>query len=363
MKTGKDLRSLADEIVRQQASKKDYIVPTQALTVVADPNEGIRLKMGETLTVGINDLAHRQIGERLGIPSKYADRMRHEAPELLAENINTWFQRNPTKNMVRTLDGNARAFLSERFRPLDNEAVAEAVLPVLLERNLQVLSCEITERRLYIKAVDVEINRQVPKGGNRMGDGSHVIFDCCSPGIVISNSEVGLGPLSVETSVWTKACTNLAIFKQHSMRKTHVGGKNTVLGEDLYELLTDKTRALTDAATWAQVKDVVAGAFDLAKFDARIKQITDMSTQIIEGDVPKVVEVVAKRFDLQDGERASILKHLISGGDLTRYGVYNAITRTAEDLQSYDRATDFERLGGEIIELGANDWEEIAKAA
>lgn len=41
----------------------------------------------------------------------------------------------------------------------------------------------------------------------------------------------------------------------------------------------------------------------------------------------------------------------------------NAFTRTAEDLADYDRATDFERIGGQIIELPANDWKRIAEAA
>ena len=34
--------------------------------------------------------------------------------------------------MVRTLDGKARAFLSDRYHRIDNEQIAEAVLPVLL---------------------------------------------------------------------------------------------------------------------------------------------------------------------------------------------------------------------------------------
>jgi len=34
-----------------------------------------------------------------------------------------------------------------------------------------------------------------------------------------------------------------------------------------------------------------------------------------------------------------------------------------EDVESYDRATDFERMGGQLIELPANDWRRIAEAA
>ena len=38
----------------------------------------------------------------------------------------------------------------------------------------------------------------------------------------------------------------------------------------------------------------------------------------------------------------------------------NAITRTSQDLDDYDRATDLERLGGQIIELEQKDWAVIA---
>jgi len=54
---------------------------------------------------------------------------------------------------------------------------------------------------------------------------------------------------------------------------------------------------------------------------------------------------------------------LITGGALTRWGLVNALTRTAEDVETYDRATDFERFGGQVIELPRRDWERIALAA
>ena len=58
-----------------------------------------------------------------------------------------------------------------------------------------------------------------------------------------------------------------------------------------------------------------------------------------------------------------MLRHLIEGGDLTRYGLFNAITRAAADLDSYDRATEFERFGGQVVELPKRDWEEVQRLA
>lgn len=357
MKTGKTLHELALEIERQQASKRDFVVNSKALALTAD---GDKLAFGQEM-VGVNNLAHRQIAEYTGIPAKYYDRMKEQEPALLANNVNKWLQRDPAPRLVRTLDGKARAFLSDKYRPLENADLAEAALPALLDLQVQIVSCEITETRLYIKAVDDRIQRDIPKGA-KMGDGSHHIFDTVSPGIVISNSEVGLGMLSVQTSIWTKACTNLAIFAERSIRKTHVGARHEI-ADGLVHLLSDQTRRLTDAALWAQVRDVVKGAFNELRFNEIADQLAGAAQDTIEGDVVKAVDFAAKKYGVNETERNSILKNLIAGGDLSRYGLSAAVTRAAEDLGDYDRATEFERVGGQIIELPKNEWKEIALAA
>jgi hypothetical protein len=63
-----------------------------------------------------------------------------------------------------------------------------------------------------------------------------------------------------------------------------------------------------------------------------------------------------------------VLSHLIQGGDLSRWGLANAITRQSQDEESYDMATQLEVDGGSVIELPSKDWQSIlakpvAKAA
>ena len=59
-----------------------------------------------------------------------------------------------------------------------------------------------------------------------------------------------------------------------------------------------------------------------------------------------------------------MLQHLIAGGDLSQYGAAaNAVTRLAHDAESYDRAFELEGLGGQVIDLAANDWQQVAQAA
>ena len=126
-------------------------------------------------------------------------------------------------------------------------------------------------------------------------------------------------------------------------------------------MLSETTQKVTDAALWLQVQDVVRAALDRVRFDALTSGMADAAKQPITGDVEKVVDVTAAHFKFDNAERGSVLRHLIAGGDLTRYGMMNAITRTAEDATEYDRATEVERLGIDLVELPPNTWKRIAE--
>lgn len=367
MKTGKDIRELANEIYRQQNAKRDFVAPTEKASVVAEfaataehEEELRRVKIDladKSFTVG--DVAHTQIREHTGIPAAYYDKLRREAPDLYCQNVNHWFTHDSKPRMFRTLDGRLRAFLSDRFNiSLENGDLAEAAIPALIDGQVEIISCEITEKRLYIKAVDKRINLDIPFG-HKLGDGSHKFFDTCSPAIIISNSEVGLGRLSVETALWTHMCTNLAIAKQRSLARHHIGARHEIAGDDIREMLSDDTKKKTDIATLAQIGDVVKGAFDKAKFASLVDKVRVMADDEIKKPL-EVVELTARRFSLNDTEKGSVLEHLIKGADLSRYGLFNAITRASADVESYDRATEMERMGGEIIDLPASEWKEIA---
>lgn len=363
MKTGKTLEEMAKELTRQKDAKRDFIAPTAELEVMAidantlpppQPHEGenehaYSLKINGHGTFGIADTAHEQLAQRLGIPQKYYERMKVTAPALLEQNANYWFKKEPEKRLVRTLDGNARAFLSNRYRPLDNAELAEAVLPTLVEAGCTVESSELTERRFYIKAVTERLTFEVKKG------------DIVQAGLVISNSEIGLGSVKVEPLIYRLSCLNGMISVDASLRKYHVG-RGGDAGDLAEEFFRNETRQADDRAFWLKVRDVVNGAFRRDVFERIVARLQIATGLAIPADPVKVVEVVQQKFQLQDAERSGILTHLIKGGDLTQYGLVNAITRTSQDVKDYDRATDLERLGGQVLELPKSDWQAIANA-
>ena len=58
-------------------------------------------------------------------------------------------------------------------------------------------------------------------------------------------------------------------------------------------------------------------------------------------------------------EQDGILNYLIQGGDLSQYGLSNAITRASQDVESYDRATALEGIGWQVATMPIQQWKEI----
>ena len=350
MKTGKTLTQLATEIERQVKSKRDFVADTRQLKLVTDEQDNFGMMINSHGRFGMTEIAHEQVAGRLGIPQKYYDRMRKESPYLLLENANHWLRSVPEKRLVRTLDGNARAFLSDRYRPLDNFELAENVLPKLQKAGCRVESCELTERRMYIKAVTERVTGEVKKG------------DVVQAGIVISNSEIGCGSVRIEPMLLRLVCMNGAIINDTAMRKYHVGRGNGDDFEGVEEFFRDSTRQAADKAFWMKVRDVVDATLDQVMFSRMLERMKDATANAIapKADIPQVVERMAQRLNLNENEGKGVLNHLIMGGDLSQYGLFNAVTRTAQDIESYDRATDLERAGWQVIELSRHDWDSIA---
>jgi len=346
MKQGKTLQELAQEIERQVNAKRDFIADTQKIEMT--PNR-LELKLNEEY-FKVNENAHDQIAGRLKIPRPYYDKMKTEAPELLAKNVNHWFQNNPEKRMIRTLDGSARAFLSERYRALDNYDLLNSALPIIAENQCQPISTEVTENRLYLKALFPKMEAEVKKG------------DIVQAGMVISNSEVGAGSLRVEPLIYRLVCTN-GMISNTSLRKYHVGRGAGNSFEDIQEVLSDDTKFQSDKAFWMQVQDVIRSVFNRDLFLGQVEKLKEAAEIKIESNnIPEIIEKTVKTFNLTQGTGSSILRHLIEGGDLSKWGLANAVTRTANDEENYDQATNLERLGGKIIELSPKDWKIIVNA-
>ena len=167
MKSGVSLQQMLTEVKRQSESKEDYLIAPSRLRMESYGKEMFLHLSDDSGTeliepMTITGIAHRQIGTHLRIPAAYYDRMREERPDLLAYNANTWFKQESSQRMLRTLDGSARAYLSNRYRRIDNIDIAGVTLPILGGLpDIRFESCQITESRMYIKAVNPRLQAEV----------------------------------------------------------------------------------------------------------------------------------------------------------------------------------------------------------
>jgi len=347
MLKGKTLTELAREVERQADSKVDLLARTDALSVNIGAGTP-HLNVGES-SFGVTEVAHGQLAEYTGVPKPYYDRLRASAPALYQENVNHWLGEKNDRRLVRTLDGDARALLSPSYRALDNYDLLEAVLPASLDAGLELRSSQVTDRRLYLQLVSPRITGEVKKG------------DVVQAGLVVSNSEVGAGALSIEWLIYRLVCLNGLIVGQ-ALRKAHAG-RAADLSDEVQRYYQDSTRRLDDAAFFSKVRDTVSGLLTQQAFDEHLAKLQDATERKIEGDPVVAVEKLQRRLGLNEGERGGLLRHLIEGGDLSAWGVTNAVTSLAHESSSYDRSIELQRAGSAVIELKRSEWREIAASA
>jgi len=371
MKQGMQLQDFAREVQRQADVKRDFKAPSSRLRVqTLDPMayrqspDGFQMKFALAVGDGANNqgvfpmrrLMHQQVAERTKIRWEYYERMMEEGPELVPENVNYWFQHQDETRLVRTLDGQARAYLGDKYRPLDNYDLFKAVAPVLMgeqARGMRIESIQITETRFFIKAFTSRLTAAVK------------LNDVVQAGVVITNSEVGHSQISIEPAFYRLVCYNGMIRPDSSLKRRHVG-RGVGDMEGVEEFFTDATRRADDNAFWRKVVDVVRGSFDEANFQKFIEKMRAAAdNQIPKGgaSLQEVQEVVQSKYGFTDTEGDSILKNLIQGGDLSQWGLAQAITAVANDESvSYERSVDLERAGGQVIELSQRDWQELVAA-
>ena len=254
MREGITLAALAAEIRRQAQSKEDFILDTRHLAL-ADSGDRPMLNIAGHGTLPVQLNAHRQVGDRLKIPAAYYDRLLADAPDLLVQNVNHWLRQTPETRMVRTLDGEVRAYLSDRYRPLEHCDLAEAVLPALADAGAVVHSCQVTPPRL------------VHQGGDRVSTGDHPPTRRSQrAGLprrdgVPRDRSLQLRGSGAEPCRFSPRSTPSSAPTWRFGPNTPCGGSTWApsLANDSDQVsryLSDETRRLSDAALWSQVRDI-----------------------------------------------------------------------------------------------------------
>lgn len=359
---GMHFQKVCDEVARQAAASRDVIVPWPQLSYATGdvPGGGLLTIHGDgpravPQTYEVTRYSRGQLADALKIPRTYFEMCRAEQPDLLDRNVNTWLRaKSGEKQMVRCLDGKARAVLSAKYRRIDNWEVMRYLIPMIEQLNeqtpLRFAAINLSEQKLYIKLLAPSIQCEVAPG------------DVIQTGVVISNSEIGAGCLWVAPLVLRLVCANGLIVPDATFKKYHVGRAAMHIDENV---LTEETLRAENHALLLTLRDVIRECFTLAKLKEHASRMTKLlGMPIMGGDPVASVEVLANRFLLSQQERTGIVRELLQGPHLSAFGLLNAVTAFAhKGDHDFDRAVELELIGGEMMSMSDEHWKPMLAGA
>lgn len=301
-----------------------------------------------------NSHAHEQLGGKLQIPRTYYKRMLNEAPELLSTNVNNWLESKPEQRMVRTMRTNGggpamsfvRGFLSNRYRRLDALEIGEAILPSLADpsNGWEMRECGVTDVRVHIEAVYPNLTEEITVG------------DAVALGVKISTSDVGSGAFSVQLGVLRLVCANLMVVPDYSKRQIHLGGAQ----DELVELLSDRTLRAEDDLLISKMRDVVLNMADSENFSKLVGNIKQAAGAEL-ADPIAATQLLTRNAGLKEFELNAVQGELVRSGNPTMWGLTNALTATAREMD-FERKAGLEAFAGSLInDLGG--WKQYIDAA
>lgn len=350
MKKGMSLEALANEVYRQRKINTDLLVNTANISIIGD-QPTLCIRDSETdffQSATITDWTHQQIAESLGIPVAYYRRMMGKSMPLLNTNVNHWLQTQPTDRMVR-LQGaaheiKARAWLSPRFRRLDNWDLAETVLPIINDHCMEVVSCNVSESFMHIKALFFDLAADLAEVG-----------DTVRAGIAIRNSEIGKSRLVIAPLMERLVCKNGMVFDDYATKQVHLG-KRIERDDPIAELYSDETINADDRAFWLKVRDTVKAALNPERFVALVEQVK--ATQEVGIPVRHLegVRNITSKIRINNDDQESILDRLINHEGLSQFGLAQAISAEANIIDEYDSASQLEVEAGRLLTMTPNQF-------
>lgn len=355
-RTIESLDALLTRVVEEDARKFDVIADTRrmsimpdvgpkAATLVLDTEDGIR-------EFNLTDHALGQMSTDLSIPKKYFDRMKVDAPELFRSNVHHWLYNEPKSRLVRGLTNGyypmtGRAWMSDKFRRLDNIEIARTLLPEFenLGTPVEFHQAAVTDTRLYIRALFPRIEREV---GPKVGD-------VVRWGVEIKNSEIGAGSLTISGFVLRLVCTN-GMVATKALNARHVGKR-----ED-EGILSNEALAADDVAFWLAARDTLRATCMESTFESVVATLDDAASSTPVISPVAATKVLASDFSLTDDEQEAVMLSLVKNGDLSRWGALNAVTAVAQTVESFDRQAELEGVGWGIAQMTESAWDRVALA-
>jgi hypothetical protein len=257
----------------------------------------------------LRTVAQRSIAWRLGIPYNYLAKC---PPELQKEQMSYWIKSERREKLFVRFDGEeVRAVFTPRYKPVDNFEVLARLDEMGYGPDTKV-QCSLDGEFMLLS---------IPDGKRSFKIGS----DKMTPGLALSNSEVGLASLSVSAFILRLVCTNGMVAKTEiSASYRHVS-----------------TKILTELP---QVFDQVGNG--LGKQKDRLK----LSLESPVTDPLATIERFNRQFALGEREKEAVALSWPKEAGETMFNVVNTYTRAAA-IEGLPAESSFrlQRVGGEVL--------------
>ena len=327
---------------------KDSIVPARALNFAqhGGPDDRILLGWNGEPAVGLHDHALSQAAERAGVPWTFVERLRGHGNwghGLLAHNLNEIHRRADSRFLIRTVDGEARGFLSDKFRRLDNRPILDAFCKAAAEVGAVPVEGYAMDTKVAVKALLPRVFEPVPN-------------EVMAFGLKFDNSDFGDGALSLRVFMLRLWCTNYAITDE-ALRQVHLGGK---LPDDV--VFSDRTYRLDSDRSASMVRDIVATELSPERVEEVCEVIRKANAEGVT--VSRVAEFLKRHVTKSEG--ASIVEaynsadvvNLPAGNTSWRFS--NAISWIAGKTEKEGRKLDLMQIaalalpGGGVLHAERN---------
>lgn len=310
---------------------------------------------GVAMHVGQEDLAiHRhafgQLAQRAGVPTNYLSKLSTAGgwqTDLAAEILNTHYRNGEAASrfLVRSVKGQARGVLSDKYRRLDSRPLVEAFATECQAVGAVPVDGTVSDTRVALKAIVPEVFEPVP--------GEVLAF-----GIEWANSDFGAGLHAVRAFILRLWCLNGATM-ENALAQVHIGGR---LSDEIE--MSQRTYELDTKTSISALRDVVGATLAPAKIQALCEGIRQADEKKVEWK--NVSGKLAKRLlkSEQDAARMAFESEdvvmLPAGKSVWRAS--NALSWIAGQTNDADRKLDLQRLAGEVLH-GRRDDEIQAVAA
>lgn len=333
MKTGTEIKTVLKEINDDTQYKKDYLVDLKDMQVVKSEQTGqAMLQFGNIdKDFYMTDRSVNQLCGKLKIGRQYIQKCLPESIDLVAHNLNFWINHRDNRDlMVRTYEFDARAILTNRYKRIDCDVVANHCLDKLMDLDVEFKYSYYNGDTMNITAVTPKVEGEVVKG------------DVVQGGITITNSEVGDGSLMIKPFIYRLVCTNGMVAPQYfnQFYAKHVGA-----------IVIDPTQDEQWKVTIEKMQKQLELVAKPEVFEENLKKLQDATKKSMNSH--QIIQL-AKRQGITDAERAGIFERLdrYVGDEFTvsKYELSNAITNMANDEEMSDkRARFFQELGGLVV--------------